>query len=602
MDRLAKRLYAFGPFLLDPAERLLLRDDRVVPLAPKAFATLLALVENSGHVINKDELIKQVWPDTFVEEVGLARNISVLRRVLGEGQDEPQYIETIPKLGYRFTASVKQVRDEGVDLIVERHIKARVTIEKEETSSQDLIEQEPRRLPLGAGDSRKGRRNWRWRGVFLVIGGLLLGFGLYYWKASKANAHPTYPMRLTNNPANDQYASWSPDGTKIAFTSNRDGKDEIYVMDAAGSNVRRLTHNATTDDHPAWSPDGTKIAFHSDRDGNLEIYVMAADGSHQTRLTNDSAADAGPAWSPDGTRIAFASNRGNSSLYNFDIWVMNSDGSNQTRLTTDLEYDADPTWSPDGKQIAFVSGRDHNFEVYVMNADGTNQTNLTHQAKNDESPDWSPDGARIAFSSSRDGNREIYVMNSDGGSQRKLTNNPSVDVEPAWSPDGKKIAFWSNRDGSGQLYVMNADGGLQTRLSDRPVNASATTWSPDGAKLAFQSDHPDPGNPSGSHQIYVMNADGTGVRRLTGDQTRRSIEPAWSPDGRRIAFGLVGILEADSKISVMAADGSQAVRLTTGVSLDRKLAWSPDGSRIAFQSNRDGNYEIYVLNVLWPAQ
>src|SRR5919205_1805814 len=107
MKQAEKHLYEFGPFQLDPVERLLLRDGQHVPLTPKAFETLLVLVENGGHVIDKDELIKKVWPNTFVEEVNLAKNVSHLRKILA-GEQAAQYIETIPKRGYRFVAGVKE--------------------------------------------------------------------------------------------------------------------------------------------------------------------------------------------------------------------------------------------------------------------------------------------------------------------------------------------------------------------------------------------------------------------------------------------------------------------------------------------------------------
>src|SRR2546427_8034688 len=111
MSHSVKHLYEFGPFRLDATERLLLRDQQHIPLTPKAFETLLVLVEHDGHVIDKSELIKKVWPDTFVEEVNLAKNVSCLRKILGEDQSE-QYIETIPKRGYRFVAHVREVCDE----------------------------------------------------------------------------------------------------------------------------------------------------------------------------------------------------------------------------------------------------------------------------------------------------------------------------------------------------------------------------------------------------------------------------------------------------------------------------------------------------------
>src|ERR1041385_2723738 len=132
MSKTAKHFYEFGPFRLDPVEGLLLRDGQAVALTPKAFDTLLALVESSGHVLGKDELMSRVWPDSYVEETNLAQHISALRKVLGEREQGGQYIETVPKRGYRFVAQVRQWQDEGADLIVREHTRARVVIEEEE--------------------------------------------------------------------------------------------------------------------------------------------------------------------------------------------------------------------------------------------------------------------------------------------------------------------------------------------------------------------------------------------------------------------------------------------------------------------------------------
>lgn len=132
MSKATKHFYEFGPFRLDPVEGLLLRDGQAVALTPKAFDTLLVLIESSGHVLGKDELMSRVWPDSFVEETNLAQHISALRKVLGEREQGGQYIETVPKRGYRFVAQVREWLDEGADLIVREHTKARVVIEEEE--------------------------------------------------------------------------------------------------------------------------------------------------------------------------------------------------------------------------------------------------------------------------------------------------------------------------------------------------------------------------------------------------------------------------------------------------------------------------------------
>ena len=269
-------------------------------------------------------------------------------------------------------------------------------------------------------------------------------------------------------------APLSIDPRQIAFTSSRDGNDEIYVMNADGSGVTRLTDHPGRDTSPDWSPDGRQIAFTSERDGNDEIYVMNADGSGVTRLTDHPARDTSPDWSPDGGQIAFTSERDG----NLRIYVMNADGSGVTRLTDNHGWDTSPDWTPDGGRIAFASYRDRNWEIYVVNADGSGVTRLTDHPELDWDPAWSPDGGQIAFAYERDGNPEIYVMNAVGSGATRLTDHPARDTSPDWSPDGGQIAFTSERDGNPEVYVMNADGSGATRLTDHLEHDREPAWSP----------------------------------------------------------------------------------------------------------------------------
>jgi TolB protein len=252
-----------------------------------------------------------------------------------------------------------------------------------------------------------------------------------------------------------------PNG-QIAFDSDRDTPPdqeedenpnrEIYVMNPDGTDQTRLTNNDEEDIQSSWSPDGEKIAFASNRDGNLEIYVMNADGTDQTRLTNNDAIDINPSWSPDGEKIAFSSDR-DQEFGNDDIYVMNADdGSDVTRLTDDEDDDIEPSWSPDGEKIAFSSDRDDDEgrnDIYVMDAtDGSDVTRLTDTDADDRQPSWSPDGEKIAFNrvfnpedvDVDDG--QIFVMNADDGSDvTRLTDNDHDDKEPDWgtntsTPDG----------------------------------------------------------------------------------------------------------------------------------------------------------------------
>ncbi|MDP9389616.1 MAG: hypothetical protein M3Q48_17300 [Actinomycetota bacterium] len=250
---------------------------------------------------------------------------------------------------------------------------------------------------------------------------------------------------------------------------------EVFTINPDGSGERVLTDHPLRDGDPSWSPDGTKIAFESSRDGGSEVYVMNADGTGVTRLTfNGPAEDRGTNWSPDGTQIVFHSARfpvvdpipghGHSSL---EIFKMNADGSNQTRLTENKFQDSLPVWSPDGTKIAFTTNRDSDFEIYVMNADGSNPTRLTSSPGEDAHPMWSPDGSKITFHSRRTGTLDIFVMNADGTGVTQVTNTSQThEFFPVWSPDGTMLSFTGNTLGAGfDVYVMNADGTNITRIT-----------------------------------------------------------------------------------------------------------------------------------------
>ena len=237
----------------------------------------------------------------------------------------------------------------------------------------------------------------------------------------------------------------------IAFASNRDGNSEVYLRDENG--LTRLTDDTASDDHPTWSPDGSKLAFTSSRSGAAQIYVMNRDGTGISRLTND-AVSYDPAWSPDGTKIAVVSAHTGTLP---QIYVVNADGTGRTQLTDGTTNDFWPAWSPDGNRLAFTRGRRVGNSVvrnvYVMNADGIGITGLTNDSAS-WAPAWSPDGTKLAFN---DG-LGITVMNVDGSGRTQIAAGYRSCVKyttrttywrcrgssysyPAWSPSGDRIAF-----------------------------------------------------------------------------------------------------------------------------------------------------------------
>ena len=294
----------------------------------------------------------------------------------------------------------------------------------------------------------------------------------------------TFTVTATDNAGNQDsvtqtysVAGNQPPGDhgRIAFHTNRDGNYEVYTMDSDGSNPINLTNNPAVDEYAAVSPDGTKMVFDTNRNGNFEIYEMSLDGSNPTRLTNNPANDFSAAYSPEGTKIAFETTRDG----NYEIYTMNSDGSNPINLTNNPARETNVLYSPVGTKLAFSTNRDGFPEVYTMNLDGSNPTNLTNTPCCSEvNIAYSPEGTKIAFSTNRNGNFEVYVMNSDGSNPTNLTRNSAADVHPAFSRDGKQIAFSTNRDGNYEVYTMDLDGSNPTRLTNSPSDDFGPDWLP----------------------------------------------------------------------------------------------------------------------------
>lgn len=300
----------------------------------------------------------------------------------------------------------------------------------------------------------------------------------------------------------------------------------------AGVFAAALAMVATLSASAAFPGDNGLIVFQTNRDGNNEIYTMNADGTNRVNLTRNPAGDIDPRWSAEGDRVVFASNRDG----NNEIHTMNANGTGVTQVTAIDANNRWPSWTNDGR-ILFQSGALPNRDVYVVNSDGGGLTNLTPGPSDHAWASAAPRGPMIALSRyTETEGQHIYTLNTLSGVTKRVTpaSLTSGDVQANWSPSGNDLVYLSSGEWGTDLFRIHKDGTDLMRLTNTANRAeSAPSFSPDGAKIAFTA-CTDPGTASQRCANYVMNADGTGetevssprapyVDTFTGDR----LDPFW---------------------------------------------------------------------------
>jgi Tol biopolymer transport system component/DNA-binding winged helix-turn-helix (wHTH) protein len=647
-------IYSFAEFKLIPSEKLFFRGDSPIHLRAKTFSLLLYLVESENRLCEKENLIKEIWGETIVEEGNLNRTISELRKTLGDNSAKPKFIETVPLVGYRFIAEV------------EKTVKSVEPVEVKELSNGNLqLAPKPPNF-----------RNLIYAGIALLIFSVI---ALAIWKFSvgkeQVKSNKLGLIQLTSDALDENTPQWTTDG-KIRYRLNKkdritdwmkinaDGTEQIkedtqfspdgskiiitdsiekasYIANADGSNKRKMpillgnldwskvsneivaqyfpdgkreasdiviinldtlelkniTNSPTFEADPAFSPDAQQVLFTSTKDGNAEIYLMNRDGSNVRRLTNNPAWESFASFSPDGTQISYNSDRANEKN---NVYILNLDGSGtETPLPTGDygNYVGNGAWSLDGTKFVFSSDRNGNEDIFVMDAEINKPVSMMADNRADLNfPTVSRNGKSIIFLAQTD--KDNFEIRSFDVETKRLKNIHKLSNETSLSlsADGQTIAFQSKIDGNTEICLIEIDGSNLRNISNNRGTDAAAKFSPDGKQIAFLSNRGE----QGVLDIYLMNADGSNQKMIYSSGvlgTNSSLD--WSADGASIYFsndkesGRNGNFE----IFKIATDGNkEVIRLTNRPRFgDEAPAVSPDGKRIVFQSTQKENSEIYLM-------
>ena len=562
------RVFRFGPFELSEREGELRKGGVRIKLQEQPFRVLVELVANSGNLVSREDLHKELWPaDTFVDfDVGLNSAIRKLRQALGDDADNPRYIETLAKRGYRFLATVAVTAPDppvaelaavSVETAALRSVQPG-SVAEELTTVEAPIDEPP--------FWRKKIRLWHLAAAGIAL--LALGGGLAWWVRPAATRQVT-AQRITANPPDVPVtgAVISPDGKYVAY-SDQTG---VYIRLIDSGETRPLVLPKGFDGVPtSWYPDSTHLLLtNRERPQNkAKIWRVSILGGGPQMLLED-AQDG--VVSPDGSQIAFL--HVGSSDYDRELWLAEADGRNAHRLVerklerSGKETDAwSATWSPDGRRVAYIeresvpsnSSTGDRFLVYSRKADGSDARFLFQDDRMDSVPGayvqllppplyWAPNG-RLYFalqSQKRKGGHDdaiwsIGVDQNTGeahGEPREMLRGLGWIGGFSASRDGKRLVFWRSNV-SAQVFVSDFDGNSRKMSSprrltiDQSVDFWAADWTADSKAAVFVSTR------DGMHKIYKQDLDATTPEVLNEWRKVEVVFPRLSGDGSEILDGV----------------------------------------------------------------
>jgi Tol biopolymer transport system component/DNA-binding winged helix-turn-helix (wHTH) protein len=590
----------FGPFTLDGRTGELRNGQIRLKIPDQSISILQALLEYPGELVTREALRDRLWgPDTFVDfEAGLNAAVRRLREALNDSADTPRYVETLPRRGYRFIAPAETASASAAPIPAE----------------PALVEAPASVSPVTA---RTGRARLRYA-VLVALGLTAIGGALWAGLRWRDAAPPAVrPVPVTRFQGLEVDPAISPDGKWVAFAWDGGSGDnfDIYVQSIDGTSQMQLTKDAAADHSPAWSPDGQRIAFVRVLEGKREILVLPVLGGSE-RLLFEAAPELeswmwwggayGLSWTPDGKHLVYGDRSGpasNSAIYLYSF----EDGERRplTHPPANLD-DSHPVVSPNGRYLAFVRVNE-NPSAVVRNIllQNLEQLHVSGEPKPLTSGlrvvgfDWALDSRHIIYDS---GNREpgLWRVAVAGGAAEPVLPN-ILALRPSVARSGAGVVY-QNMLIEANIWELPLPSSPSAEPSgDKTFPAVAWTsfdsdmqFSPDGTRIAFASSR------SGHSEIWVSNRDGSQATRLTsfagGGRVGRVGSPAWTADGKLIAFDAQGTATDKWNLHSVAADGgSPAKRLTSDAFNNIRPSWSIDGRWIYFGSDRNGGWQIWKV-------
>ena len=566
MSEQKNHLYEFGPFRLDLRQRVLLRDGEPVSITPKAFETLLVLVENSSDVVGKDTLIEKVWPDVVVEESTLAQNISALRKVLGKAPFEREYIQTIPKRGYRFSTVVKAI--DGTTNIPIATPSDELSKEKVDGPWLKFVVWN-RAVPWSIT-------------VIVVLAALLV-----IWKLSGPKPGPVSKLVITtpriaslgNRPAND--LAISPDGRRIVYAAQRpDGGRQLYVRYLDRLEATPIAGTEGVMGSPSFSGDSQSVLFVSAR---RELKRIPIEGGPAVILHEDPGVGGHGSWGSDDTIIFPLIDRG--------LFLISADGGEPEVLTTPEQdkgerHYGSPQLLPGGEAVIFTVLHSDGYRIAVLSLETGEKKTLVEGARGAR---YAPTG-HLVYETERTGTLMAVPFDV---TKVQVTGTPVLVLEGirhhhwpiamadyAFSANGTLIYVPKTQSVEHQLVWVDREGN-ELLLSEEPRNYGWPRISPDGKQLAFVIFE------KGGFNVWIYDLGRDSLRRLTLDGERNG-SPEWSPDGKWIVFS--SNRDGPQNMHRKRADGRGSVeRLTKSEVLQVANSWLPDGSGFSFNVPSEGS-------------